>query len=48
LQQKVLKRITEAWLSTAFHERRRPRRVIEKLRALEEGRDPREVVKADD
>jgi ribose 5-phosphate isomerase B len=46
--QNVLKGIVEAWLSSGFEERPRPRRLIRKIRAIEEGKDPRQVVETDD
>ena len=41
LAQKTLGDIVEAWLSDGFEERVRSRRLIEKIRAIENGRDPR-------
>lgn len=48
LGQKVLSRIVEAWLANGFEQRARSQRMICKIRAIEEGRDPRHVVEAGD
>jgi len=48
LGQKVLRRIVEAWLNSGFEQRARSQRLIRKIRAIEEGRDPRQVVEAGD
>ena len=44
----AIKRIVEVWLNTGFEERRRSKRVIHKISAIEQGLDPRQVVDDDD
>ncbi len=48
LGEKVLERIVDAWLTNGFEGRVRCRRLIGKIRAIEEGRDPRQVVEKHD
>lgn len=44
LGQELLLRVIETWLNSDFEERARSRRLIDKIRAIEEGRDPQELV----
>lgn len=44
LGQDMLRRVIETWLNSDFEERARSRRLIDKIRAIEEGRNPQELV----
>ena len=43
LRENALRRIVEVWLNTDFEARERSERLITKIRAIEEGEDPRNV-----
>jgi ribose 5-phosphate isomerase B len=43
LGEKVLRRIIEVWLNTDFADQERPKRLIRKIQAIEEGQDPQQV-----
>jgi ribose 5-phosphate isomerase B len=43
LTENVLRRIVEVWLDTDFDEYERPKRLIRKIKAIEEGKDPRQA-----
>lgn len=46
LGQATLSKIIETWLNCDFEDRVRSRRAICKMRAIEQGRDPRQIVEA--
>jgi ribose 5-phosphate isomerase B len=48
LTENVLRRIVEVWLNTDFDEHERPKRLIRKIKAIEEGQDPRQVAETGD
>jgi ribose 5-phosphate isomerase B len=48
LRENALRRIVEVWLNTDFEARERSERLITKIRAIEEGEDPRNVARSAD
>ena len=48
LGQNLLRRMVEVWLNTGFEDQKRSKRLIRKIRAIEEGKDPREADDAGD
>ena len=48
LGQRLITKIVETWLECSFDKRTRSERLIQKIRAIEEGRDPREIAKTCD
>jgi len=43
LAENVLRRIVGVWLNAAFEEHERPKRLIRKIKAIEEGQEPRQA-----
>jgi ribose 5-phosphate isomerase B len=43
LGENVLRRIIDVWLNTDFTDQERPKRLIRKIKAIEEGQDPQQV-----